>query len=68
MRRSETTLPDALRQFTFNGAATLEKNEARIAYFLNEYWTVPQRQDHVCLEITLYIPGASCTVTSGNRE
>jgi hypothetical protein len=52
MRHSETTLPDLLRQFTFNGAATLETDEAGTAYFINEYWTSGQRQGHNLHEIS----------------
>jgi hypothetical protein len=36
--------PNALRQFTFNGTPTLEKDEAGIRYFVNEYWTSGQRR------------------------
>jgi hypothetical protein len=46
------TLPGLLRQFTFNGAATLETDEAGIAYFVNEYWTSGQRQGHNLHEIS----------------
>ncbi len=52
MRHSETTLPDLLRQFTFNGAATLESDEAGTAYFVNEYWTSGQRKGHNLHEIS----------------
>jgi hypothetical protein len=52
MRHSETPLPDVLRQFTFNGAATLETDDAGIAYFVNEYWTSGQRQGHSLHEIS----------------
>ena len=46
------TLPDILRRFTFNGAATLETDQAGIAYFVNEYWTSGQRQGHNLHEIS----------------
>jgi hypothetical protein len=52
MCHSETTLPDVLRQFTFNGAATLETDDAGIAYFVNEYWTSGQRRGHNLHEIS----------------
>jgi hypothetical protein len=42
MCHSETTLPDVLRRSTFNGAASLETDDAGIAYFVNEYWTSGQ--------------------------
>jgi hypothetical protein len=45
-------LADTLRQFTFNGAATLETNDAGIKYFVNEYWTSGQRQGHNLHEIS----------------
>jgi hypothetical protein len=46
------TLPDVLRQFTFNGAATLETEEAGVRYFVNEYWTSSQRKGHNLHEIS----------------
>jgi hypothetical protein len=36
--------PNVLRRFTFNGTPTLEKDEAGIRYFVNEYWTSGQRR------------------------
>ncbi len=45
-------LPDALRQFTFNGAATLETEDCGIRYFVNEYWTSAQRRGHNLHEIS----------------
>ena len=44
--------PDMLRQFTFNGAATLESNETGVRYFVNEYWTSGQRQGHTLHEVS----------------
>jgi hypothetical protein len=46
------TLPDVLRQFTFNGSATLETETDGIRYFVNEYWTSGQRQGHNLHEIS----------------
>jgi hypothetical protein len=46
------TIPDTLREFTFNGAPTLELEEAGIRYFVNEYWTASQRQGHNLHEIS----------------
>jgi hypothetical protein len=46
------TLPDILREFTFNGAATLETEESGVRYFVNEYWTSGQRQGHNLHEIS----------------
>lgn len=52
MLHSGATLPDVLRQFTFNGAATQETDDAGITYFVNEYWTSSQRQGHNLHEIS----------------
>lgn len=49
---SDKTLPDILRRFSFNGAATLETEEDGISYFVNEYWTSAQRQGHNLHEIS----------------
>ncbi len=46
------TLPDVLRQFTFNGTATLETEDADVRYFVNEYWTSGQRKGHNLHEIS----------------
>jgi hypothetical protein len=46
------TLPDVLREFTFNGSATLETETDGIRYFVNEYWTSAQRQGHNLHEIS----------------
>jgi DNA methylase len=46
------TFPDALRQFTFNGAPTIEVEEFGIRYFVNEYWTSGQRRGHNLHEIS----------------
>ncbi len=46
------TFPETLRQFTFNGAPTLETEDAGIKYFVNEYWTAGQRQAHKLHEIS----------------
>jgi hypothetical protein len=43
---------DVLRRFTFNGAPTLETDEAGIRYFVNEYWTSGQRRGHNLHEIS----------------
>jgi hypothetical protein len=45
-------LPDVLRQFTFNGTATVETEAAGVRYFVNEYWTSSQRQGHNLHEIS----------------
>jgi hypothetical protein len=45
-------LPDVLRQFTFNGAPTLETEESSVRYFVNEYWTSGQRRGHNLQEIS----------------
>jgi hypothetical protein len=45
-------LPDVLRQFTFNGAPTLETEESSVRYFVNEYWTSGQRRGHSLQEIS----------------
>jgi hypothetical protein len=46
------TIPDTLREFTFNGSPTLEMEESGIRYFVNEYWTSGQRQGHKLHEIS----------------
>jgi hypothetical protein len=46
------TIPDTLREFTFNGAPTLETEESGIRYFVNEYWTSGQRKGHNLHEIS----------------
>lgn len=46
------TLLDVLRQFTFNGTATLETEDADVRYFVNEYWTSGQRKGHNLHEIS----------------
>src|SRR5258707_15149930 len=46
------TIPDTLREFTFNGAPTLETVEGGIRYFVNEYWTSGQRKAHNLHEIS----------------
>jgi hypothetical protein len=46
------TFPDVLRQFTFNGAPTLETEESGVRYFVNEYWTSGQRRGHNLHEIS----------------
>ena len=45
-------LPDALRRFTFSGAATVEQEAAGLRYFVNEYWTAGQRQAHALHEVS----------------
>jgi len=44
--------PDCLCQFTFNGAPTLEIEQAGIRYFINEYWTSGQRRGHNLHEVS----------------
>ena len=46
------SFPGILRQFTYNGAPTLETEEAGLRYFVNEYWTSGQRQAHSLHEIS----------------
>jgi len=46
------TIPDTLREFTFNGAPTLEIHESGVRYFVNEYWTSGQRKGHNLHEIS----------------
>jgi hypothetical protein len=46
------TFPDALRQFSFNGALTLDIEQAGIRYFVNEYWTSGQRRGHNLHEVS----------------
>jgi len=43
---------DLLRRFSFNGAATIETDEAGLRYFVNEFWTAGQRQGHSIHEIS----------------
>ncbi len=43
---------DLLRRFSFNGAATVETEEAGLRYFVNEFWTAGQRQGHSIHEIS----------------
>lgn len=43
---------DLLRRFSFNGAATIETEEAGLRYFVNEFWTAGQRQGHSIHEIS----------------
>lgn len=45
-------LPDLLRRFTFNGAATVEVHDAGLRYFVNEFWTAGQRQAHAIHEVS----------------
>ena len=47
-----TAFPDLLREFTYNGAPTLEAEESGLRYFVNEYWTSSQRQSHKLHEIS----------------
>lgn len=47
-----TAFPDLLREFTYNGAPTLEVEESGLRYFINEYWTSSQRQSHKLHEIS----------------
>ena len=41
-----------LRRFSFNGAATIETEDAGLRYFVNEFWTAGQRQGHSIHEIS----------------
>ena len=43
---------DRLRRFSFNGAATIETQDAGLRYFVNEFWTAGQRQGHSIHEIS----------------
>ena len=42
----------ALRQFTLRGEATVEIEEQKLRYFVNEYWTAGQRRGHSLHEIS----------------
>ncbi len=43
---------DALRQFTFGGAPTLETEDGGLRYFVNAFWTAGQRRGHSIHEIS----------------
>ncbi|PPQ30664.1 DNA modification methylase [Rhodopila globiformis] len=43
---------EALRHFTFDGAPTVEAQEAGLRYFVNEFWTSGQRRGHSLHEIS----------------
>ena len=45
-------ITDRLRRFSFNGAATIETEDAGLRYFVNEFWTAGQRQGHSIHEIS----------------
>jgi hypothetical protein len=45
-------LAGMLRRFTFSGAATVEREEAGLRYFVNEFWTARQREAHRLHEIS----------------
>lgn len=45
-------ITDRLRRFSFNGAATIETEDAGLRYFINEFWTATQRQGHSIHEIS----------------
>ena len=49
--RSHTFI-DVLRQFTFEGAPTVELEEAGLRYFVNAFWTAAQRRGHSIHEIS----------------
>ncbi len=43
---------DSLRKFTFEGAPTVEAEEAGLRYFVNAFWTAGQRRGHNLHEIS----------------
>jgi hypothetical protein len=43
---------DALRTFSFDGAATVELEDAGLRYFVNAFWTAGQRRGHSIHEIS----------------
>ncbi len=43
---------DALRRFSFDGAQTVELEEAGLRYFVNAFWTAAQRRGHSIHEIS----------------
>jgi hypothetical protein len=43
---------DALREFSFDGATTVELEEAGLRYFVNAFWTAGQRRGHSIHEIS----------------
>jgi DNA methylase len=43
---------DMLRQFSFDGASTVEAVEAGLRYFVNAFWTAGQRRGHNLHEIS----------------
>ncbi len=47
-----STFPGLLREFTYNGAPTLEAEDGGLRYFVNEFWTSAQRQSHKLHEIS----------------
>ncbi|HEY0423421.1 MAG TPA: DNA methyltransferase [Rhodopila sp.] len=53
---AEPTLPtdfvDGLRRFTFDGAKTVEFEEAGLRYLVNAFWTAGQRRGHSIHEIS----------------
>jgi len=49
---SANGLCEALRAFSFNGAATIETTDAGLRYFVNEFWTAGQRQGHSLHEVS----------------
>jgi hypothetical protein len=47
-----TDLPETLRRFTFDGAPTVELDQAGLHYFVNAFWTSGQRRGHSLHEIS----------------
>jgi hypothetical protein len=45
-------IADSLRDFTYNGAPTLEMEQNGVRYLMNEYWTAGQRQAHRLHEVS----------------
>lgn len=43
---------DALRRFGNDGAATVERQESGLSYFINAFWTAAQRQGHSIHEVS----------------
>ncbi len=43
---------DTLRQFSFDGAPTVEVEDAGLRYFINAFWTAGQRRGHSIHEIS----------------
>jgi hypothetical protein len=51
-RARPSSFVDALRAFSFDGAPTVELQEAGLRYFVNAFWTAAQRAGHSIHEIS----------------